>query len=217
VTPDQKLVASLIDDSAVRPRKIAPGESPLVRLVVLLSAPLWLATIGVLMFARLVRGQRPLLVLHQRVGFARTPIWVPKIATAAVPSNERRAGGLVELASGLPMELHVERRFERWLRHSGLDELPQLGLVLAGRMRVVGPRPVTRSELLEMSHCGAEVGVDTLHPGLVGLWQVLDRHGYELVERRVLDAQMIDNWSARLRRRLLTVALRQATERLRSR
>lgn len=210
---DRATLKSLAAYGAVRPGSIRPRESTLVRALVLVASPGWIAAIGGAVLLRLLRGRLPVIVLHRRIGFARRPLLVPKIASAAVASNSRRFGGLVEVADGAPATLHVEDGPERWLRRTGLDELPQLLLVLAGTMRLVGPRPVTSEELSEMGP--DEVGVDVLAPGLTGLWQVLDRHAYSLPERGNLDQMMIDNWSPRLRRRLLLLSVGQAIERLR--
>ena len=214
---DEEMIAELTEPDAVRPVRIRAGESLLVRLLVLLSVPVWGAVFGIAVLLRLGRGKRPVLVFHERVGHGRKRLWVPKIATSAVATNERRFAGLIEVATGGPVQLDVPDGFEQWLRHCGFDELPQLSLIVRGEMRLVGPRPVTPTELAEMAATGNEVGVDTLQPGLVGLWQVLDRHRYELDERRALDALMIDNWSRRLQLRIVALAWRQALSRLASR
>lgn len=194
---------------------IHPSESAPIRGLVMLTIPVWAAALVLLILGRAARGRRPWIVLHRRVGHGREPLLVPKIATASVPGNARRAFGLVEIASGEPIRIDVDGPFERWLRHSGLDELPQLVLVSAGRMRVVGPRPVTSSEIDAMLASGDRLGIDHLHPGLVGLWQVLDRHAYELGERRDLDLAMIDHWCPLLQRRIIARALRQIAHRIR--
>lgn len=209
---DNTLVNSLTDQAAQRPDSIRAGESLLIRLFILLTSPLWCSAVLAAAVVRLVRGRLPLLVLHERVGFQRTSLAVPKLATAAVASNRRSFGGLVEKATGPPVDLDIEGRFEEWLRRTGLDELPQLALIAAGKMRLVGPRPVTACELNVMLEDG-EVGIDVLQPGLIGLWQVLDRHAYLLPERRELDLIMINNWSGRFRRRVVVLALRQALRR----
>ena len=213
---DETLLAELTNPDAIRPADIRPCESLIVRLLVVLFAPMWGAIFGAALLWRLLRNRRPVLIFHERVGYQRSPLWVPKIATTSIASNQQRYGGLIEVATGPPAELVVADRFEHWLRHSGVDELPQLSLVIRGKMRLVGPRPVTPDELAQMADGGAEVGVDIVQPGLVGLWQVLDRHRYELGERRELDLLMINNWSPWLRRRILTIALRQGVHRLRS-
>lgn len=214
-TSDEQTIASMTSDGVERPRHIQPAESGLIRFVVFATAPVWLLAVVALIVGRLATGGRPVLVLHERVGFGRQPLWVPKIATAAVASNQQRFRGLVEVATGPPIDLEVRNPRDQWLRTTGLDELPQLVLVLMGRMRIVGPRPITPSEIGEMLESHTEVGIDHLQPGLIGLWQVLDRHAYQLGERCDLDLVMVDNWSQQLRRRLTVIALRQAVRRLR--
>lgn len=66
-------------------------------------------------------------------------------------------------------------RLGRVLRRASLDELPQLWCVWRGEMSLVGPRPVTRSELARYGlRARAYLSV---RPGLTGPWQVSDRGG----------------------------------------
>lgn len=201
-----------------RPSAIDPGEAWPVRLALLVASPAWLVPIGAAMLVRLVRGKLPLLALNERAGFERRSLLIPKVATVSLPQNRRQLAGLVELAAGSFPELMVADPPDRWLRHSGLDELPQLCLVIAGRMRLVGPRPATFDELDEIGIAAddraVELGVDVLHPGMIGVWQVLDRHSYTLEERLEFDRFMIDHWSPALRRRIVALAARQALRRL---
>jgi lipopolysaccharide/colanic/teichoic acid biosynthesis glycosyltransferase len=70
-------------------------------------------------------------------------------------------------------ELHLDEipRFTRALRVLHFDELPQLFLVLTGRMSLVGPRPemVEFHDLLEPSFARERCAV---RPGCTGLWQI---------------------------------------------
>ena len=70
-------------------------------------------------------------------------------------------------------ELHLEEipRFTRALRVLHFDELPQLFLVLTGRMSLVGPRPemIEFHDLLEPSFARERCAV---RPGCTGLWQI---------------------------------------------
>ena len=69
------------------------------------------------------------------------------------------------------LEHHRIPPFCRLLRRLHLDELPQLLLVLRGRMSLVGPRP-------EMAHLHDRMPADfaalrtSVRPGCTGLWQV---------------------------------------------
>ncbi|MCX7610519.1 MAG: sugar transferase, partial [Ignavibacterium sp.] len=64
----------------------------------------------------------------------------------------------------------------RFLRKTGLDELPQLLNVLKGEMSLVGPRPLTITDLEHIKKFYPELynvreKIDCL-PGITGLWQL---------------------------------------------
>jgi len=65
-------------------------------------------------------------------------------------------------------------RVGRWLRATGLDELPQFVNVVRGEMSVVGPRPLTREDLGRLRWDTAEHDRRfDVRPGIVGLAQVI--------------------------------------------
>ena len=79
------------------------------------------------------------------------------------------------------------------LRRYSLDELPQLWNVLNGTMSLVGPRPITTSEIEKYgedfsTYC-------TVNPGLTGLWQISGRCELSYPERVKLDVEYIHFWS----------------------
>ena len=81
----------------------------------------------------------------------------------------------------------------RILRKTSLDELPQLYNVLAGHMRLVGPRPVTVPEL---SRYGAvRWHYLRVRPGMTGLWQVSGRNNTTYDERVAFDRRYVEERS----------------------
>ncbi|MCL6097090.1 MAG: sugar transferase [Bacteroidetes bacterium] len=110
--------------------------------------------------------------------------------------------------------------FCKLLRKSGLDELPQFINVLLGNMSIVGPRPLTTTDLLLMKEKEPEFyerrSMIISKPGITGCWQIFGdrRKGCKnLVE---LDELYDNNKSALFYLRILIltsiVALRGSLE-----
>lgn len=76
-----------------------------------------------------------------------------------------------------------------WLRKLSLDELPQLFNVLMGQMSLVGPRMITKGELIRYGEYADELL--TVKPGLTGLWQISGRSDITGPERAQLDIYQI--------------------------
>ncbi len=95
-----------------------------------------------------------------------------------------------------------------FLRHSSIDELPQLFNVLSGQMSLVGPRPLPIRDVArfeEWHHIRHQV-----LPGITGLWQISGRadlaEDFNDVVR--LDLYYIDNWSLNLDLTILIETIR---------
>jgi lipopolysaccharide/colanic/teichoic acid biosynthesis glycosyltransferase len=83
--------------------------------------------------------------------------------------------------------------FGRFLRASGLDELPQILNVVCGEMSLVGPRPCTPNEFAHYEPWQRE-RVNGL-PGLTGYWQVNGKNKTTFNEMIVMDLFYLKNLS----------------------
>jgi len=84
-------------------------------------------------------------------------------------------------------------RIGGFLRKTSLDELPQLINILKGEMSTVGPRPITKQELVMYASNVKYYLIGK--PGLTGLWQVSGRSDTDYKTRVLLDTTYIKNWS----------------------
>jgi len=137
-------------------------------------------------------SRRTPLIAHRRVGWRGNTLWMLKLRTmwdVEVPGNPRWIEYIddpIGPERKQEADARVRSRFARFCRRHSIDELPQLVHVLRGEMSLVGPRPLTATELHR--HFGSSVGeVLEAKPGLAGLWQVSGRNRLDYAERRRLD------------------------------
>ena len=81
----------------------------------------------------------------------------------------------------------------RLLRHTSLDELPQLWNALKQEMSLVGPRPIVKEEIHRYGEDFLLYQMVT--PGITGLWQVSGRNNVSYERRISLDSYYVRNWS----------------------
>jgi lipopolysaccharide/colanic/teichoic acid biosynthesis glycosyltransferase len=134
------------------------------------SLDLVIATIGLLgslpillgVSAALLFTGGPVFFRQTRIGRGGRPFTMVKFRTMTSASNPYERKPARDAPQITPMG--------RYLRKTGLDELPQLWNVLTGTMSLVGPRPempfiVEEYDELQRLRLGAR-------PGVTGLWQI---------------------------------------------
>jgi exopolysaccharide biosynthesis polyprenyl glycosylphosphotransferase len=160
--------------------------------LLLATAPMLLATA---IAVRLDSGG-PILFTQERVGRRGQRFRLIKFRTMVADAEEQREA---LLASSMDVRwLHLAddpriTRVGRILRHTSLDELPQLWNVVRGEMSLVGPRPLIPSE--DANLMGWARSRLDLTPGMSGLWQVHGRTSIPFEEMIKLDYLYVTNWS----------------------
>jgi sugar transferase EpsL len=139
----------------------------------------------------------PVLFRHQRPGIGGRPFILLKFRTM---TNARDANGDL-----LPDEERITP-FGQKLRHTSVDELPELINVLAGEMSLVGPRP------LLMSYLGCYTREQMRRhdglPGITGLAQVSGRNNLSWDEKFALDVWYVNHCSLWLDIKVLAMTIR---------
>ncbi len=162
---------------------------------------------------RILSGRTPL-IAHRRVGWNGSVLWMLKLRTmwhggapAAGPRGwiewiEDEAGPARKAAG----DDRIPHAFARFCRRHSLDELPQLWHVVRGEMALIGPRPVTSSEIRLYYGTAAEE-VLRARPGIAGLWQTSGRNSLTYQARVRMDLEFVRNRSAAMYWRIFRATL----------
>ncbi len=161
----------------------------LILLTFPVSVPLVLVIAGLLM----AQG-RPVFYSQQRVGQGGRHFRIWKFRTMA-PQADARLREHLQTNPNAAREWRMTQKLRHdprvfplgsFLRKSSLDELPQLWNILGGQMSLVGPRPITITELVN-KYRGHAPAYLKCRPGLTGLWQVSGRNRLRYSQRVQLD------------------------------
>jgi exopolysaccharide biosynthesis polyprenyl glycosylphosphotransferase len=140
----------------------------------------------------------PVLFVQERIGLRGRKFKLYKFRTMVRHAESFRASlaGQNE-ADGPVFKIKSDprvTRFGRFLRKSGLDELPQLLNVVKGEMSLIGPRPPLEQEVIQYKRW--QLRRLSVKPGITCTWQVLEnRHDVPFEKWMNLDLDYIDNWT----------------------
>ncbi len=140
----------------------------------------------------------PVLFRQRRPGHGGRQITVAKFRTMRAPRPGER---------WFTSDADRVTRLGRFLRASGLDELPELWSVLRGEMSLVGPRPLLTAYLPH--YTDRERLRHAMRPGVTGWAAVNGRHTLGFEDRLELDAWYVEHWSLALDIRILLLTVRQ--------
>ena len=168
---------------------------------ILLSIPLWLPVVLLLALWIKLASPGPVFFRQERVGHGGKRFMILKFRTMKVNvetrTHERHLEQLIN--ADVPMtklDAAGDPRIipgGRFLRATGLDELPQLFNVLRGEMSLVGPRPCTPHEFKRYQEWQRERV--NARPGLTGYWQVNGKNRTTFAEMIKLDIFYTKNMS----------------------
>ena len=135
----------------------------------------------------------PIVFKQTRVGMNGRGFGCYKFRSMRTDAEEHLAS-LIETRAELRHEWNCNHKLSRdpritpigrILRHSSIDELPQLINVIRGDMSLVGPRPIVSSEVPKYGRY--ITSYFSVRPGLTGLWQVTGRNNSSYRRRVAAD------------------------------
>jgi lipopolysaccharide/colanic/teichoic acid biosynthesis glycosyltransferase len=207
--PEANAAHPMSDSSAAAPYKAPAWKALLDLSCILLSLPLWLPLMILLILVTRIASPGPIFYRQKRVGLGGTYFYIWKFRTMKVSAETQTHERYFEelMHADCPMEkldARGDRRLVplgRFLRASGLDELPQIFNVLCGEMSLVGPRPCLPNEFAHYAPWQRE-RVNAL-PGLTGYWQVNGKNKTTFSQMIAMDLFYIENMSLLLDLKIL--------------
>lgn len=158
--------------------------------VVLSAAGLVLLALPMAIIAAVVKldSPGPALFRQKRVGKGKRHFHILKFRSMSV--NAPKDTPTHQLAN---VEAYLTR-WQRFIRESSLDELPQLINIFKGDMSVIGPRPALWNQY-DLIAERDKYGANDVRPGLTGWAQINGRDELSIEEKARLDGEYVKKLS----------------------
>jgi lipopolysaccharide/colanic/teichoic acid biosynthesis glycosyltransferase len=140
----------------------------------------------------------PVIFKQERIGLRGRKFKLYKFRTMVVDAEEQlKKLQASNEADGPVFKIKDDPRITKvgkFLRKTGLDELPQLFNVVRGEMSLIGPRPPLEDEVKQYERW--QLRRLSVKPGITCTWQIVpDRHDVSFEEWMELDLHYIDSWN----------------------
>jgi exopolysaccharide production protein ExoY len=130
---------------------------------------------AILLVVFLLTGENPVIIQTRKLALDKKGIRIIKIRTI---KNLRQFKELENSSSQIFFKEGYSDyvpSFCRWLRKTGLDEIPQVINVLKGEMSFIGPRPLLENDLIimktnDLKYYNRRQNISS-KPGITGCWQ----------------------------------------------
>ncbi len=162
---------------------------------------IWSPVMIIIAIAIKLTSRGPIIFKQKRVGLRGRTFEIYKFRTMVVDAEKQRE--LLEKHNemdGPVFKIKDDPRVTalgKFLRKTGLDEIPQFFNVLNGDMSLVGPRPPLPSEVNQYERW--QLRRLSMRPGITCIWQIApNRNKISFNEWMKLDLQYIDSWSLKL-------------------
>jgi len=148
-----------------------------------------------------IESPGPVIFKQERMGLRGRKFFILKFRTMVQKAEELRA----QIASRNEMDGPVFKikddpritRVGKFLRKTGLDELPQIFNILNGNMSFIGPRPPIHEEVMQYERW--QLRRLSMKPGITCIWQTMPKRNEIFFNNWMkLDLQYIDSWSLKL-------------------
>ena len=174
-------------------------DIPIAMVAIVLTGPIMLLAAA----AIYVLDPGPVIYRQSREGLDGRPFRIFKLRTMYRNADERLEALLqADPAARAEWASHYKLRNDprvlpvigNALRSTSIDELPQFLNVLAGDMRIIGPRPFPFYHLAAMDQ-GFRIRRSSVMPGVTGLWQISERSEADVERQQRLDEYYLDHRS----------------------